>query len=280
MSLMNIVNTIGHTLISNTCILIYSHRTILRMTSYVDMDATENRHSNTQHPTELDLFKAEIFSSSSDDENDVRSPTPLVATRQSSDTERIASPNHDVIILSPAINTAQHSIVAKATPRLRPDDNNSDDVTRDFCDDGSGSDCSASGSRRSSSQLGGDATPNIDEMQFGSALSRDNAVTTPLRTSTPSAATLGGSERNRRAVPTIKRIDVTSSTNVGGDCDEAPLHSSLSVGNVDKNDGGVAIKSSLWQPMKPGYSPNIALTGEHHDIGQAVLIRRTETLGT
>ena len=246
------------------------------MTSSVDMETTDNRHGHMQHPTELDLFKAEIFASSSDDEDDVRSPTPFVATQHSSDTEHIASKNHDIIIPSPAINTEQHSIVANTSSRLRPDDDDDDDVTHDYRDDGSGSDCSVSSSRRSSSQLGGNATPKIDGLQLASALSRVNAVVTPARTLTPSAATLGGYETN--AAPTIKRIDVTSSSHVDGDSDEATLNSSMFVGNGDKNDGGVAIKSSLWQPMKPGYSPNIALTGGHHDMGQAVLIRRTETL--
>ena len=122
------------------------------------------------------------------------------------------------------------------------------------------------------SQFGGDATPQIDVMQLASALSRVKAVVTPTRTLSP-RATLSGSAKNQLTAPKIQRIDVTSSSDVGGD-DDVPLNSSTSFGNSDKNDGGVAIKSSLWQPMKPGYSPNIALAG-HHDMGQAVLIRRT-----
>jgi len=247
---------------------VYSHPIASRLmisAGIVVMDTTDSRNDN-EVSTELDLFKAEIFANSSDDEDDLHAPTYCTTARQTSANEDTET-NNDVITKSSPINAVQRSIVV-----TKSEDDDDDDILHDCHDDESVNACSVVTSRRSSTQLNGDVTPKIDGMQLASALSRVQAAVTPTRPLS-SRATLDGNVTSQLKVPSIKRIEVTSSSFVVGD-EEVPLNLSASINNGDKNDGGVAIKSSLWQPMKPGYSPNVALPG-FRDMRQALLIRRT-----
>jgi hypothetical protein len=265
------------------------------------METNINGHEPAMRsPTELDLFKAEIFAQSSDDDDNEELPCSV---SPSSTVHELASPfKLDPGVVSPhsldddddrSIDVAPSPVIVadgehqhrrpfnvgvasplpefdgdEVTVRCSIDDDDSSDRSSSCCSS------TAIGSRRVSNTSGcdgGDTTPQLDVVHLASALSLVRTVVPPM-TATPSSA--AQSEHSRYlTTPKIKRVDVKSS----GVKEPHDDGTSFGNGSGDKNDGNMAIRSSLWQPMKPGYTPNIAMMGGQDGIGpgSAVLIHRT-----
>lgn len=224
-------------------------------------------------PSELDLFKAEIFGEdhSNDDDNHVTSgdATDGDHIEKNNGSINIGGSGGDDEVDVCSSKQKQQSVIdnnngvvviVTSPPPTDPDD---DIIIYD--DD---TESSADTSRRSSSASGGDVTPQIEAFGLSSALSR---------------VTVGSSSsmQNLKSPVTIHRINVTPRGSIV--CDQLPLPTS----GDDVIDA--EIRSSLWQPMKPAYAPtNIvaAMMGQQYGGssrssspgGSSVVIRRTQTV--
>lgn len=233
-------------------------------------------------PTELDLFKAEIFgddppkdvsnhltsgdgSGHLETRNSITSINNNKGDGDGGGVDKVETRSakqkqlHSVENSSSNNNNNGVVVVVTSPPPTDPDD----DVI--VYDDDTAS--SADMSRRSSTASGGEVTPQIAAFGLSSALSRVFVGAT----SPPPPPENGG-----RPPVQVHRINVTPRGSIV--CDQFPL----SADDVIDAD----IRSSLWQPMKPGYTPtNVAAAMMGPQIGgvpvssnpggPSVVIRRT-----